>query len=225
MKKLIIKFFCGLILIGLCSCSDIENLFGGKDEEPNELNGDTKIAMGEVGNIFSASLNIDGNYLDLNEDCQILSNDNGVITMDIKCDLPKIPALQNYIDQIPVEMINNGRVNAQVKFKITSEGVQDYFNKDGKPHTIVKYDCNVGDEYKLTKSDGKTITRKVTAKSDKDDFPYGFFNIKTITIEQDSRIKGIQKFILRANHKFGIVHVQAVMDDGSIIQSYVFSKN
>lgn len=77
----------------------------------------------------------------------------------------------------------------------------------------------------MSKSDGKTITRTVTARSDVDDFPYGFYYIKTITIEQDSRIPGIQKFVYRANHKFGIVYLEIYLEDGSKVSSYIFAPN
>jgi hypothetical protein len=77
----------------------------------------------------------------------------------------------------------------------------------------------------MSKSDGKTITREVIARSDEDDFPYGFYEIKTITVEQDSRIEGIKKFVFRANHKFGIVYVEVYMEDGTKISSYVYPQN
>jgi len=223
MKKLVIIFVVILPLF-ILSCSDIENLLGG-DEDPNELNGKTDIALAEEGNTFGVSPKIGNNYVDINEDIKISKNENGIVTLDIKCDVPNIPELEPYISKIPKEMISNGRINAQVKFKVTSDGIQDYFNLDGKPHTIVKYNASVGDKYKLSKSDGKTITREVVARSDKDDFPYGFFDIKTITIEQDSRIEGIKKFVYRANHKFGIVFVEVHMEDGTKLSSYVYPNN
>jgi hypothetical protein len=90
---------------------------------------------------------------------------------------------------------------------------------------LVKYDCNVGDTYKLTKSDGTTITRTVTQKSTTDDFYYGGILIKTMTIEQDSRIPGIKKIIYKVNHKFGLVYLTAVAEDGSSIGGYLSPTN
>jgi hypothetical protein len=112
-----------------------------------------------------------------------------------------------------------------MKYKITSEGIQDYANLDTEPFTMVKYDCKVGDTYKLKKSDGKTITRTVTAKSETDDFSWGFLLIKTITVEQDSRIPGISKIVYRFNHKFGLVYAEVVAEDGSKVSSLFFPSN
>jgi hypothetical protein len=46
-----------------------------------------------------------------------------------------------------------------------------------------------------------------------------------MTLEQDSRIPGIKKFVYRANHKFGVVYLEMVADDGSTMSTYLYSKN
>ena len=112
-----------------------------------------------------------------------------------------------------------------VKVKATDEGIMDYTNADGKPFVMVRYDCNVGDTYKLTKADGKIITRTVTQKSTTDDYYYGMMLIKTITVEQDSRIPGISKIIYKFNHKFGIVYVEAVAQDGTKAGMQIYPQN
>ena len=208
--------FFTLIFVG---CSD-------DDEEPNEVGGETNIPINQVGNEFSTSVNVNGNYVDLNEDIKVVSNDNGFVVLDVSADLTGSPALAAINDMIPAQMKDaSGKIKTQVGFKITSEGIQDFFNKDQKPHTMVKYDCNVGDTYSVTKSDGKTITRTVTAKSDQDDFPYAFMYIKTITVTQDSRIPGVSHFEYRFNHKFGLVHFKMVFEDGTSASSYVMTQN
>jgi hypothetical protein len=90
---------------------------------------------------------------------------------------------------------------------------------------MVRYDDKVGDTYKITKADGKVITRTVTQKSTTDDFSYGLMMIKTITVEQDSRIPGISKIIYKFNHKFGIVYIEAVAQDGTKAGIKIFAKN
>ena len=80
------------------------------------------------------------------------------------------------------------------------------------------------DKYIIKKSDGTFITREVIQRSEKDDYPYGFYDIKVITVEQDSRIPGVSKILYRVNHKFGIVNVEFKMEDGSTNNSYIFSK-
>jgi hypothetical protein len=146
--------------------------------------------------------------------------------MDVVADLMNYPELAKFNDLIPaVYKDQQGRLNTQMKYKITSEGIQDYANLDTEPFTMVKYDCKVGDTYKLKKSDGKTITRTVTAKSETDDFSWGFLLIKTITVEQDSRIPGISKIVYRFNHKFGLVYAEVVAEDGSKVSSLFFPSN
>lgn len=191
------------------------------------LGGDTNVPEAQVGNVISlGTVKIGADSVDLNARMTITKNEGGLVTAHVTADPTKDPRIAKYAALIPASAKKaDGTIDTDVKFRVTTEGVQDFFNKDGKPHTVVKYAGNVGDTYKVSKSDGVVITRTVVAKSDKDDFPYGFFDIKTMTIEQDSRIPGIKKFVIRANHKFGIVHVEVVAEDGSTMSSYVLSKN
>ena len=85
------------------------------------------------------------------------------------------------------------------------------------------YDCKVGDEYNFTTADGKKVSRKVVAKSTEDDFPYGFYYIKTIDVEQNSNIPGVKKIEYKLNHKFGLVYIAMVMEDGTTISSNIYS--
>lgn len=222
-----ISYLISLIILSaffFISCDKLNSTDEKKDA--NTIGGDTNIAEAQPGNEFSTSASIGDKYYNIGASAKVLKNENGVATMKLVADLSKVPELKKINDLIPASMKDSlGRISTEVQFKMTSEGIQDYFNKDHKAHTIVKYDCNVGDKYQLTKSDGKTITRTVTAKSTTDDFPYGFMNIKTITVEQDSRIPGVRKIIYRANHKFGLVHFEVVMEDGTSAKSYLYSKN
>ena len=54
---------------------------------------------------------------------------------------------------------------------------------------------------------------------------WGWLLIKTITVEQDSRIPGISKFEYRFNHKFGLVYVTVFAEDGSKLTSPIFPMN
>jgi hypothetical protein len=47
---------------------------------------------------------------------------------------------------------------------------------------------------------------------------FGMDVIKTIDVEQDSRIPGVSKLIYFTNHKFGIVGVRAKLEDGTTSQ-------
>ena len=197
----------------------------GEDEAPNDLGGDPDTPLGQVGNQFTTgSVTIGGVSYDFNATATVTANDNGIVTMTVVADLSSDPVFSTYDALIPDELKNaDGVIETQFEMKMTTEGIQDTFNLDEEMHTVVKYDAAVGDTYKLTKSDGNTITRTVTARSDEDDFPYGFYQIKTITVEQDSRIPGIEKIVYRANHKFGIVYVEIFAEDGSSAGVYLYS--
>lgn len=220
MKKLLI--YAGAIMVlFLASC----NLL--KKEDENEIGGETNVPMNQVGNTFDVgAANVNGNYVNVDASIEVISSKDGMATLAVVADLKSHPELSMINDLIPSQYKDGqGRVNTTTKFKITSEGIQDHMNLDEKAHTMVKYDCKVGDKYTLTKSDGKTITRTVTAKSDQDDFPYGFMYIKTITVEQDSRIPGVSKIVYRFNHKFGLVFAEAYAEDGSKISGYFYTSN
>ncbi len=209
-------------LAGLsCSSSTTEDI------PLDTLAGDTNVPQAQVGNVISlGTVKLGADNVDIGARMTITKNEGGLVTAKVTADPTKDPRIAKFAALIPSSAKKpDGTIDTEVKFRVTTEGVQDFFNKDGKPHTVVKYAGNVGDTYKISKSDGTVITRTIVAKSDKDDFPYGFFDIKTMTIEQDSRIPGIKKIVIRANHKFGIVHVEAVADDGSTMSSYVLLKN
>jgi hypothetical protein len=211
-------FLMALAILSFSSCS----LFEGD----NDLGGDTDLAINQVGNTFSTSGAINGTYVNVTSSITVTQSDKGVAKMAVVADLMNYPELAKFNDLIPaVYKDSQGRVNTEMKFKITSEGIQDYANLDGDAFTMVKYDCKVGDTYKLKKSDGKTITRTVTAKSTEDDFSWGWLLIKTITVEQDSRIPGVSKIVYRFNHKFGLVYAEVVAEDGSKVSSLIFPTN
>lgn len=191
----------------------------------NKLGGDTDIPLNQVGNTFTpGAIEIDGEYINFDGYAEILTSEDGIVTANIVADFSQDQRLSWINDLIPSEFKDAyGKFNAVGKVKITSEGVQDYTNLDEDPFTLIKYDDKVGDTYKLKKSDGKTITRTITHKSETDDFPYGFMLIKTITVEQDSRIPGISKIEYCFNHKFGLVHLGIYTEDGSYAGTSVYA--
>jgi len=227
MKNIIKILFIVVISISLQSCDWLKSLVeDDKPKDPNEIKGETNIPINQVGNKFTSSVKVGTQYVNLNEEIKITKNESGLLTISIKADPTGSSKIQEYVNKIPATITDaSGKINTTFQVKSTSEGIQDFFNKDGKQHTLVKYDANVGDKYQITKSDGKTITRTVTQKSSTDDFPYGFMNIKVVTVEQDSRIPGVKKIVYKANHKFGLVHVEVFLEDGSTASSYVYTQN
>jgi hypothetical protein len=179
----------------------------------DSVGGDTNLSMNAVNTSFNSYVKIGSNNFNANSSMVVTNNDNGVLTIQVKATLPA-----NLAALLPSNLKDaSGKMSTNLKIKNTSEGILDYFNADGKPFVIANYSSNVGDTYTLTKSNGATITRKVTAKTEVDDFPYGMMLIKTMTVEQDSRIPGINKIIYKVNHKYSLVQIQFVMNDGSTI--------
>lgn len=194
-------------------------------EEVNELDGDTDIPMNQVGNVFQGGVLVNNVFVP-GYSCEVIASNNGVATIDFVYDFSSVPELSFIDDLIPESLKDaDGKLNSQFDVKITSEGILDYTNADEAPFTAIKYDAKVGDKYVLKKSNGQKITRTVTAKSETDDFEWGLMLIKTITVEQDSRIPGISKIVYRFNHKFGLVHVEAIAEDGQKVEAYVNSMN
>jgi hypothetical protein len=223
MKKITNLLFIALLSLFILACgTDPEN------EDNNKLGGSTDIALGEVGNTLYTVVEMNGNYSRI-EGVEATKNENGVATWKVSTDISNISGLDNLIDVIspiyPGLQSENGKIDAEFKIKITSEGLLDYNNVDGKAHTLVKYDCKVGDKYTLKLDNGTTLTRTVTAKSSEDDFQWGFLLIKTITVEQNSNAPGISKYRFLANHKFGLVFVEAIMEDGTSAGMYIYPRN
>jgi hypothetical protein len=122
----------------------------------------------------------------------------------------------NILGDIPEFTVSGNTVSASnVPFKITTNGVESEI--PGHTGIIVKYDSKVGDTY----SGSSGTTREVTYKSTTDDYPYGFYYIKVMKVEESpTSIPGVSKIVYIANHKFGIVGIEITLDDNS---NYTFS--
>jgi len=185
--------------------------------------------MNTVGNVFSlGSIQVGADNVPCDGTMTVLSNDSGVIKVKLHIDtqsLLQVPAFATILGGVQAQHKDaDGNIDTELTFKSTSEGVLDYANMDHKPHTLIKYSDDVGTEYSITKSSGRKLTRRIVAKSSQDDFPYGFYNIKTTTVESEINTGGIRKVTYRANHKFGIVWVEVLLEDGSTVSAYVYSK-
>ncbi len=206
MKKFIIFL---PVLALLVSC----NLLDGGTISSTDVGGDSNLDMNVVGTKVTTNVTVGNTSYPAS--ATVTSNVNGVITLDVKATLPKNNTLTNLI---PANLKDaSGNLVTTTKYKNTSEGILDYTNKDGKPFVIVNYNSSVGDKYTLTKADGTTITRTVTAKTTVDDYPVmgGMMLIKTMTTEQDSRIPGINRIVYVTNHKYALVAIIFYMNDGT----------
>lgn len=116
-----------------------------------------------------------------------------------------------------------------VKFKITSEGIQDFFYAEGdysKPFTMFKYSSKLGEEYTYKRKDGYVMKRKVIAVHTKEDWDLGYLIIKTMRVEQVIENDPVfKKVIWVGNHKFGWVGAIAELHDGRTIQITIMPWN
>jgi hypothetical protein len=191
----------------LFSCDLLDN----SKVSSTSIGGDGNLEMNKAGTTFYSYVKIGSTNYNANSTISVLSNDNGVVTVQVKATLPA-----NIAALIPAAYKDAaGKLNTTLKYKNTSEGILDYTVKDSQPFVLVNYSSSVGDQYILQKNDGTTITRTVTAKSTADDFPYGIMNIKTMTVEQSSNVPGLRKVIYKANHKYSLVQIQLLWDDGT----------
>lgn len=207
-------------LIAFISCK--------KDETKDGLGGDTNIALTAVDSVSGVYVELDGNNA-LSTEIKIKSNDDGDVTYTGTVDLLTLsPDLQtkaleilnehgDYYDASEyVNLTQDFKLNFEFKVKITSEGYQDYF-ADGKPWIMVKYDDPVGTTYKVVKDNGEELVRTITEKTGQDDWPFGFFLIKTVKVEQQvaSDDPLVDYIEYRVNHKFGLVYLKYVFKDGT----------
>jgi hypothetical protein len=191
----------------LFSCDLVEN----SKISSTSIGGDGNLEMNKAGTTFYSYVKIGSTNYNANSTITVLSNDNGVVTVQVKATLPA-----NIAAFIPAAYKDaSGKLNANLKYKNTSEGILDYTVKDSQPFVLVNYNSSVGDQYILQKNDGTTITRTVTAKSTVDDFPYGMLLIKTMTVEQSSSVPGLRKIIYKVNHKYALVQIQLLWEDGT----------
>jgi len=210
----------GTTLLFLVLCFSCDNNDPATIPSENVLGGDPNINLGQVGNTFTGDFKIGNNSYDLNEELEITSNDNGIVTAKLKADLSQIPELSSLQNIAPSEFLDSeGKVDFDLKFKVTSDGIQEFNNDDNSAHTLVDYNSVVGSGYSIRHSDGAVHTRQVTAKSTTDDFNWGGMFIKTLTVEQNAPVPGVDKYIIKANHRFGIVYFEIVMEDGSTLSS------
>lgn len=228
-----------LMMLAFALVAALGTSCGGKSpsgSDDDDLGGTTSIPLNQVGNqIPTGQINFAGASYDVGSALAVTANQNGLVTLRLTADLSNAPALQTKVNAMATSLagvggwaagfLSGGAIDMSFKLRVTSEGIQDYFNADKRQQTLVRYDARVGDTYRLTLSNGTTVTRTVTGVSTQDDFPYGLMLIKTITVEQPSHIAGVTKFVYRANHRFGLVWVQAQLTDGTTLSYYLFPQN
>lgn len=197
----------------ILSCKIIDNV------KPEDKLGGTQSTLGALNNTFTA-FGVTG-LLPQSIKVTELSDGVSTVTANIKVTDSKLKELAK---SLPYTNAWNGDViSVNLKGRVTEEGIQTVFEEGNL--TLVKFDAKVGDSY-TAKINGKTIKRKVVTRTDKDDYPFVYFNIKVIEVEETGTgIPGVSKISYFVNHKFGIVGVIAVFDDGSTKKFSIVSKN
>jgi hypothetical protein len=219
MKKLI--YLAVIVFFFFTSCEDL-GIGGGND---STLNGKTDIPINTVGNEFSTiGFSVNGTWVEFDPQMVITKSADGVNTIKITADLSTNSTLQKLNNLIPASLKDaQGKVNFEMKVKVTDKGWLDYSNVDEEPCVLVKYDGKVGDKYSVTTSSGTKIEREITYKSSDDDYAYGFMEIKVIKVEQETSFPGIQKYVMYFNHKFGFVGFEVIAEDGTSINTSIIS--
>lgn len=230
MKSSYLLFILSLVWMSFLACE--------KESGPDELGGNTNIALTAVDSSSYISGTYNGQSFS-NSSLTVKSNKDGIVTYVAKIEISqfsnelKLKAL-NSISQLMefynfdttggVFALNNNELTFEFKLKVTSEGYLDYF-MEGKPWVIGRYADGVGTKYSIKNSKGETLTREVTEKTGKDEWPLGFFLIKTSKIEQQAPADDpvIDKVIYRINHKFGLVYVEYQLKDGTSLKLNVWA--
>lgn len=205
-----------ILLTFACAC---------KKNTDSDIEG-SQSTIGEVGNAFNIS-QVQG--ID-NATASVSRLDKGISTISISgtlvdAGLKELAASIPNIDKFGSYNASTGEFSANVKLKFTKEGIVDYLNVAERPFVLVKFDAKVGDTYTCERANGGTFTRTVTMVSSENDFPYEGMWIKTITVEEPGRNRAVEKIVYELNHKFGLVHANVFMQDGSVVPAYLHSDN
>ncbi len=187
-------------------------------KDKDDISGDQS-PMGEVGvTVSSSSAEIAGVS---NFSATITKLESGISSYTASATVTN-PLLKNIVANYPGIEVNGDLVSITgVKIQQTKEGIKSIEGPGAG--VLVKYDSKVGDTYPI---DGRDNERKVVSKSTDDDYPYGFFLIKTIQVEMELpalKSAGITKYTYVANHKYGLVGVKIDFDDATSVTFPVYT--
>lgn len=172
--------------------------------------------MGLVGNeVSSSSMTIAGVS---SFEASVTSVEDGVSIYSGSAVVTN-PTILNILSNAPECTVNGNTVTATgIEFKSTDKGISSVSGLD--PGIIVKYDAKVGDTYPV---EGTNAVREVVSRSETDDYPYGFFDIKVIKVEENTNKMGVSKITYWANHRFGLVGIEFKFDDGTSAKFPVYN--
>lgn len=118
--------------------------------------------------------------------------------------------------------VSGNTVTTEMQARFTTDGIA-AVAPNGDELVVCKYDANVGDTWTIN-ADGRTVKHEVTQRSSEDDFEWGFWLLKVVTMDGTNYgIPGLNKVLYISNHRFGPVAVKAFMSDGSVLDASIFS--
>ncbi|KAF0199236.1 MAG: hypothetical protein FD166_861 [Bacteroidetes bacterium] len=212
MKKLSVMVLGIFLMLFSVSCKD-------EKDDPTVLTGDPS-PMGEVGTTTSSSsMEIAGVS---NFTAVVTDRTDGISTYSGSATVTNT-LLKNMVANFPGVTIDGDQVSITgMQMQSTTEGIKCLTGPGAG--VLVKYDSNVGDTYPIG-STGEV--RTVVSKTGVDDYPYGFYLIKTIQVESNpgyvKSAAGVSKITYIANHKFGLVGVKLDYEDGTSSTFPVYS--
>jgi hypothetical protein len=193
---------------------------GSSTTSPDDIGNTTDIELTKPGNQWSASIRIGDSFLSAPTTVRSEKRVDGITTLSFTIDLTGHRDSALVMQFVPEKYLDSqGRISSSIQVKATKDGIQD-FTQSGKPWTLVRYDAKVGDAYTVTDENGLEKKRTVVERTDKDDWSFGFFLIKTIKVEEvlpeDDQVAS--KIWYRANHRFGLVYMETFLRAGGSIR-------
>lgn len=217
--KLHLLLMLGIFLsVGVNACK--------KDsDDGTSLGGDWNVELTRVGSEFGLTPKFGDSELP-GALAYITRNESGLVTFKLssefdlsgRADSAVLKSLIDFVLSTPYLSVDEqGLFDLEFKMKMTSEGFQ-WVTSNGDYQTVMKYNDPVGTTYKFVDKTytNKTIEAVVTERTGIDEWPLVFWLIKTskVDINYPDDYPLIKKLEVRANHKFGIVYVEATFKNG-----------
>ncbi|MCO5252171.1 MAG: fibrobacter succinogenes major paralogous domain-containing protein [Candidatus Kapabacteria bacterium] len=231
-----------LALIGLFACDESSGPDKNGGNGVIDIGGETELDLTKPGNEFKVIIEKGSpEFEKIKRSIKITSNNQGIVTtegiaeisvedfMTLKSkympDIISDNEIFDYATKRGITFDTNStegfKVGHDLKLKITSEGIQDFYLSKGdlsKPNTLVKYSSKVGDVYAFTCDEGIYRERRVVHKSSVPDWETNMGKLKTIRVEENLKDFLIaEKVTFVFNEEYGLVGGILLLLDGEEI--------
>lgn len=86
-----------------------------ESNDPNSLGGDVNTEISNVGDEFGLGVRVGDEYVNLNDQIVVKSNNNGLVTMNVKANVSQSPKIKQLLDKIPIDVYDNqGNIDIDV---------------------------------------------------------------------------------------------------------------